>query len=169
MKAVLRGALGFAAVSVAAFSVWAFFGKRLTGAIGGPGMYAAVAAAFLALSGFVFRPARSYAAFLAGFAAYAVVWSAIWLSFHSRPAEWAASAAGTAAFAIPACLILGRPRSIPFAFAALFAGHSAGYFLGSIPYYAWKTQPAMLAWGAIYGLGFGAAIGFVLRPSPPAA
>jgi hypothetical protein len=119
---------------------------------------------------------RFYAAFVPAFAAYAVVWSALWFALHSRAGEWLGSAAGTAAFAVVAGLILRGARSIPKAAAVLFVTHSIGYFLGGLVYY-WSKDPAThaswsgvsagtlhafgrLGWGLLYGLGFGAGLGY---------
>ncbi len=43
----------------------------------------------------------------------------------------------------------------------MFALHSAGYFAGAhVCYTSLHSVGSELAWGALYGLGFGAAIGF---------
>ena len=49
--ATVRGALGFAVVSVAAFCVWAFGGRWFRGNGGEGAMYAAIAAVFIGMSG----------------------------------------------------------------------------------------------------------------------
>jgi hypothetical protein len=178
--AVLRGALGFAAVSVAAFSVWAF-GERLFKPWGGDGaMFPAIAVVFLGLTGLLLHPlaggaGRFYRAFVPAFFAYAAVWCAAWWLIRKRPGEWVGSAAGSAVFALVAMAILGNLRGWPKAAALLFVGHSAGYFLGGELFYSMKSQLGMLLWGLLYGLGFGAGIGYVfgidrrspLRSGPP--
>ncbi|MBV8882351.1 MAG: hypothetical protein JO332_20510, partial [Planctomycetaceae bacterium] len=50
-SSVVRGSLGFAAVSVAAYAVWAVAGKPLRRHLGELGFYAVEALAFLVLSG----------------------------------------------------------------------------------------------------------------------
>jgi hypothetical protein len=58
----------------------------------------------------------------------------------------------------------------------LFVGHSAGYFLGGPLHYHSGPEYRLLGilgWGLLYGLGFGAGIGYAfqafLRRSPAAA
>lgn len=157
---VVRGSLGFGAVGVAAFAVWAFAGRTFgSEAL----MYAAVAAVFLAGTGLLLHPLagsvrRFYGTFVPAFLAYAVVWSAVWFAGGKRLHEWAASAAGCAAFA--AVLSWRSPSRILSLAAALFLAHSAGYFLGGDLYSAMGGSTAgKLLWGLCYGLGFGAGIG----------
>jgi len=171
---VIRGGLGFAAVGVAAFSVWAFGRGRL----GTVGIYGGVAAAFLVLSVCFLHPLaaspwRFLRAFVPGFAAYCIVWCLAWFQLGFGLGEWLGSAGGCLAFALAAGAALGRLRRVPQAALVLFLAHSAGYFLGGLPYYRWREQlpvTVMLTWGLIYGLGFGAGIGYAFhafRPRPP--
>jgi hypothetical protein len=168
-------------VSVAAFSVWAFGGKWFKTHGGDPAMYAAIAAAFAGLSGLLLYPLvrgprsllRFYKVFVPAFLAYAGAWCAAWLALKFGRGEWLGSLAGSAAFAIVSGLLLGNVRAIVKVAIVLFAAHSAGYFLGGQLYYGIKAQHhtlAMLGWGAIYGLGFGAGIGHAFftfqRPLP---
>lgn len=167
-RAVLHGALGFAAVSLAAFSVWAFGGKALVKMAGNVGLYAAVAIAFMGLSGVVLHPlagslGRFYKAFVPAFLAYAVVWTAIYLPLETRLSEWLASAAGTLVFTVAAGALLGNLRPWLSVAVVLFVTHSIGYFLGSIVYTGVKPEvplAARLGWGLCYGLGFGAGLGY---------
>jgi len=172
IAAIIRGALGFAAVGVAAFSVWAFGGKAFKGRGGEPAMYAAITLVFLGLSGLVLHPLvegprrlwRFYKVFIPAFLAYAAVWCAFWAALKFGPGEWLGSAGGSAAFALVAGLLLGNRRAIPKGAAALFVTHSIGYFAGGPVFYGMhKTHPqlGMLLWGVIYGLGFGAGLGYV--------
>lgn len=137
IESVLRGALGFGAVSVAAFLVWAFAGRGLARHLGEAGFYAVVAAAFLALSGALLHPLASgprpflrfTAAFVPAFAAYAAAWTACCFADRSTLGQALASLAGTAVLAAVAGGLLGG---------------TAG----------------KLGWGLLYGLGFGAGIGY---------
>ena len=168
-REVVRGALGFGAVSVAAFSVWAFGGRKIGNEIL---MYALIAAVFLGLSGLLLHPLagsvrRFYLTFVPAFLAYAVVWSLVWFAGRNRLSEWAASAAGCAVFA--AVFSWRRPSRIPGLAVVLFLTHSVGYFLGGDVCYAWNhSVPSMLAWGLFYGLGFGAGLGHAYREARPA-
>lgn len=171
VSSVLRGAVGFAVVSAAAFAVWAY-GARWFASIGGEkAMYAGCTLVFLAATGWLLHPlvngAGSYGRFnrmfFPAFFAYALVWSVAWFALGFGPGEWIGSAAGSLAFVLVCGCFLGGWRQVPVAALVLFASHSAGYFLGGEVYYPSDHGPLMkLAWGLIYGLGFGAGLGFVL-------
>ena len=171
---VLRGALGFGAVSLVAYGVWAFAGKALTRSLGEGGFYAVLVAVFVVLTGLALHPLvagprtflRFTRVFVPAFIAYAGVWCAFWFKLKFGLGEWLGSLGGTVAFALVAAANLGGWRSLPVAILVLFVGHSAGYFLGApICYSQMKTRPelGMLAWGLLYGLGFGAGIGFLFH------
>lgn len=189
-SSVTRGGLGFAAVSLAAFSVWAFAGQWLSANVREAGFYAAVAIVFVALSGLVLHPLvrgpgsirRFYKAFVPAFAAYAVVWSLLWFALQSRLGEWLGSLGGSVAFAALIGRALGTLRPLAKVSAVLFLAHSVGYFMGGDFYY-WSKAPAAvellggisrtlgrLGWGLFYGLGFGAGLGyafFSFQNEPP--
>src|SRR5262245_40256352 len=133
---LIRGALGFAAVGVAAFSWWAF-GK---GRLGTAGIYGGVAAVFLVLSVFFLHPLagspwRFLRAFGPGFTAYCIVWCLAWFNLGAGLGEWLGSAGGCLAFALAAGAALHRWSAVPQAAVVLSLAHSAGYFLGGLPYY----------------------------------
>lgn len=164
IRDILRGALGFAAVSVAAFSVWAF------GPLEGTAMYAGVAAVFVVLTGFALHrlapsPARFAKAFIPAFVAYAVVWSAIYLSFRFKARDYVAIAAGCAAFTAILGAVLGGRRAWLATWLVATAAHAAGYWLGGVVCYGvfGHDRLGMLAWGVGYGLGFGAGIGYAFH------
>ncbi len=171
LPSILRGALGFGAVSVAAFAVWAFAGKWFHARGGEGAMYAAIAAVFVLLTGLVLHPLaagprpilRFTRTFVPAFIAYAAVWCAAWFGLRFGWREWPASLAGTAAFAAVAGAMLGNLRPSVKVAAALFVAHSAGYFLGGQVFYSMKTQAGMMLWGLLYGLGFGAGIGYAFH------
>jgi len=169
--ALLRGSLAFGLISVAAFAVWALGGSWFKDHGGDPGMYAGVAAVFVVLAGATMHPlvqgprrlARFYVVFVPAFLAYTTAWCAIYFKLGRGLGEWLASAGGTVAFAVAACLILGNPRAIPKAAIALCIGHSLGYFLGGPIHYNMTGNLGTLGrllWGLVYGLGFGAGIGY---------
>ncbi len=184
---VVQGALGFALVSVAAFSVWAFAAGWFRNFGGELGMYGAIALVFLGLSGLVLGGlaggmGRFYRAFLPAFFIYAVLWCAAWFGLHGRLGEWVGAAAGCAAFAWIILRMQGSARGWWVAAVGLFALHSAGYFTGDWAMYDFwlpkkhliaegtltKAQlgtVAKLSWGLCYGLGFGAGIGWVFHRS----
>ncbi len=174
LGSVVRGALGFGAVSLVAYGVWAFAGRRLGSQLGEGGFYAVMAAVFLGLTGLALHPLvgrpRSFLrftkVFIPAFLAYAAVWCAFWFKLKFGLGEWLGSLGGCLAFAAVAGIMLGGLRALPLAALVLFIGHSAGYFLGApICYAQKKSHPelGMLAWGLLYGLGFGAGIGFAFH------
>lgn len=184
---VVHGGFGFAVVSIAAFSVWAFAAPLFRGLGGELAMYAVIAAVFLAGSGLVLGPlaggmARFYKAFLPAFLAYAILWCAAWFGLGGRLGEWTGAAAGCLAFACVVSRLQGGGGRWLTAAVALFVLHSAGYFAGDwsmydvfvpkaravgresadFPHY---MMLAKLSWGLFYGLGFGAGIGWVFHAS----
>lgn len=184
LGAVARGSLGFAAVSVAGFAVWAFGGRWFYRYGGEAGLYAACALVFVALAGWLLHPLVRgpkrlgcfYRVFAPAFLAYAIAWSAAWFAFGFGLGEWLGSLAGSAAFALVAASLLGNRRRWLKGSGVLFVAHSAGYFLGG-QLYGWSRTPAaaeilgglsngaivtlgQLGWGLLYGLGFGAGLGY---------
>ena len=164
-SAVLRGALGFAVVSTAAFAVWAY-GARWFHDHGGEGaMYAACFAVFILLAGLLLSPraggmGRFYGSFFPAFLAYAVLWCVAWFTLRDGAGEWLGSGLGCAAFSGVLAWRLGSWRGLGLAMLILFVTHSAGYFAGEWLYYgSGKTAVDRLLWGVLYGLGFGAGIG----------
>lgn len=170
LRSILRGSIGFAIVSIAGFAVWAFGSDHLTWLAGEGGLYAGCTVVFLAVSGLLLHPlvsgekslGRFYRIFIPAFLAYAALWCVFWFWLGMGRGEWLGSLAGSAAFAFIVCLMLRRLGPWLAGALVLFAAHSAGYFIGGELYYPSKRLPLdMLTWGLIYGLGFGAGIGFV--------
>lgn len=182
---LLQGAFGFAVVSIAAFSIWAFAGNWFRGHGGELAMYAAIAVVFLGLAGVVLGPladgtGRFYRAFLPAFLVYAVLWTAAWFVLKGRLGEWSGAAVGSLAFTLISLRLLGQSRGWLAAAVVFFILHTAGYFAGDwamhtywlakgrLAQYPGLTQPgllilAKLSWGLCYGLGFGAGIGWVFH------
>jgi hypothetical protein len=183
VRPILIGSLGFAAVSVAAFSLWAFGGRWFHSHGGDAAMYSAIAAAFLVLSGAILHTlicgeralARFYGAFVPAFFAYAVLWCLAWFVVKGATGEWLGSLSGSFAFAWVVTKRMGGRASIVITGLLVFAAHSLGYFTGGKVMYGilggccadffsgWSREQigviAKLGWGLLYGLGFGAGIG----------
>lgn len=166
---MIRGGVGFAVVSTAAFAVWAL-GETWFAHYGGElGMYAGCCLVFILLSGLVLRPMlgwpgtllQFYRFFFSAFLAYAIAWCAGWFSLGMGLGEWLGSLVGCLAFtAVMAATLRGWRVLLPSAL-MMFALHSAGYFTGAhVCYTSLHSVSSELAWGALYGLGFGAGIGF---------
>ncbi len=175
------GAFGFALVSVLGFAVWAIGGKWLYARLGEGGLFAACAIVFLGSSGLLLHPllrganrlARFYAVFIPAFLAYGIVWSGSWFLLHFGLGEWLASLLGSVAFVALARWRLGGGNFLRTC-AVVFIAHSAGYFLGGKAMALISSHGATaggltkeqagllakLAWGLLYGFGFGAGIGY---------
>ena len=192
-RAILWGSAGFCGVSVAAFSIWAGGSGWFRHRGGEAALYAAIAIAFVGLTGLFLHPLlvgprrirRFYAAFTPAFLLYAVVWSGFWFWLKFGLGEWLGAFFGSAGFVAIMAWRLGRWHSLVPVTVVFFALHTAGYFAGGwcmaqLLALARQVPPpvlnkgtlitcAMLSWGVMYGLGFGAGLGYLLavlqRPS----
>ena len=193
---MIRGSIGFGLVGIAAFSVWAFGGKWFQEHLGETGLYGACAAVFLASSGLLLHPLaggpgsllRFYQLFIPAFLGYAIIWCTAWFVLGFGPGEWLGSLLGTAAFVGVLSWRVGNAHGFIQTCLIVFALNAAGYALGGQMMH-WLLGPtsstmfsglskasllalAKLAWGFLYGLGFGAGIGYafhaVQTPKAPA-
>lgn len=180
---VLHGSLGFALVSVLSFSIWAFAGGWFRGRGGEPVMYAAIAIAFLGLSGLLLGPlaggvGRFYRVFLPSFGLYAVLWSAAWFAMPDRRGEWLGAALGCVALVWLARWRMAAKGAWIVLLGVFFLLHTAGYFAGSWAMYDFwlggfksgslgeltRAEAALygkLSWGLCYGMGLGAGLGLL--------
>lgn len=173
---MIRGAIGFVLVSTAAFAVWAFGGGWFHSHGGETALYASCAATFVLLSGLILRPLLAwpgtvlhfYRFFVSAFLVYAVAWCAAWFSLGAGKGEWLASFAGSVVFtAVMAATFRAWRALVPSAL-VMSVMHSVGYFAGEqVCYASSHSVGSELAWGALYGLGFGAGIGFALASMQP--
>lgn len=164
--AMLYGSVSFGAVSVLAYSIWAF---RVVP--GEAALYGAIAVVYLGLGGLalsrlVSAPGawkRFPPRFAAGFALYALAWCACWFGLRGKfLADYWGAAAGLAGLTWWLRRHLGSHAAFWPPFAVLLACHSAGYYLGGELYAAFRGVAGKLLWGAGHGLGFGAGLGYVL-------
>jgi hypothetical protein len=170
---VVRGALGFAAVSVAGFVPWAVFGRWLYRQVGEAGMYAACAVVFLGLTGpvlhrLILGPGslrRFNFLFVPAFVAYSVAWIGFWMALarvNGHLAGVAGLLSGTAIMGWMLVTAFGSRDVLLRVVTALFVFNTAGYFVGGEAMgllMRHHRQTAMLAWGVFYGLGMGAGLG----------
>ena len=101
---------------------------------------------------------------------------AAWFAWRFGAGEWVGSLFASVVFVVMVGRGFGSFRSIIKVSVVMFALHSAGYFLGG-KLMQWLTEPAgvhwlgglsrtqvsavaKLAWGFLYGLGFGASLGY---------
>lgn len=197
IRAVLGGAWRFAMVSIAGFSVWAFAGKWFRGHGGEVVLYAASTVIFISVAGLLMYPLirgpqpliRFYNIFVPAFLVYGCVWSVFWFLLRFGAGEWLASLAGSVCFVTVCAWRFGNMRPVTGAALVFFVTHSVGYFAGG-KLMAFLMSPgtahvlaglsksqcltlAELSWGLLYGLGFGAGLGYLLhvlqataKPSP---
>jgi hypothetical protein len=184
---MIRGSIGFAIVSIAGFSVWAFGGRWFQANLGEAGLYSICAIVFLGSSGLLLHPLvqgpgqllRFYKVFLPAFLAYAVVWCAAWFILRFGLGEWLGSLLGSIVFVAVTAHGFRNYKGVGKASILLFGFLSFGYFLGGKLMH-WITGPmgaamlaglsktqisvvAKLSWGLLYGLGFGAGIGYAFQ------
>lgn len=165
--AVIYGSLAFGAVSVVAYSIWAF--RLVPGTVG---LYATTALVYvgfggLALSGLIAAPGawkRFPLCFATVFLAYAVGWCVFWFGLRGKfQADLFGAAAGLAAMTWLLQRAFGRSGGFLALFGVLFALHSLGYYVGEQLYVAVRGPTGRLLWGAAHGLGFGAGLGWILQ------
>jgi hypothetical protein len=184
---VLQGAWRFAVVSVVGFGVWAFAGRWSRTHGGEAGLYAASTVVFVGLAGLLMHPLvrgprrllRFYGVFIPAFIAYAVVWCSFWFLLRFGAGEWLGSLAGSFALVAVIGWRFGDLRPIPAVSVAFFVAHSLGYFAGGKLMYFLSSPTgagifksltkvelgtvAKLSWGLLYGLGFGAGLGYAFH------
>lgn len=163
---IVHGAASFGAVSVLAYSIWAF---RLIE--GQAAMYSSVAAIYLGLTGLalsklVLGPgaARRFAAlFATAFLGYALAWCAFWFGMNGKyDADlWGAAAGLTFMTWLLRRAFAHEGAFLPL-FAVLFLFHSLGYYLGDALYAIVRGSTGRILWGAAHGIGFGAGMGYLL-------
>lgn len=187
LHAVIHGAWRFLLVSLGGFGVWAGAGRWFYRNTGELGLYLASAVVFVGLAGLFMHPLlaganrlrRFYAVFTPAFFGYAAAWCVFWFLWRDGPGEWTGSLAGSVVFCLLARWRLHSTADWILPVAVFFATHSAGYFSGgqAMAYLlspdgaalleGWSRAQiglaAKMSWGALYGLGFGAGMGFVFH------
>lgn len=184
-ESVVRGAVGFALVSVAGFTPWVLAGKWFYRNPGEPAMYAACALVFIILSGLalhrmIIGPGslpRFYAFFGAAFLLYSIGWTVGWMALRGHSGSLAGLAAGTAMMAVMFGIAFEAKSRIADVAAVLFASNALGYFVGGwIEGYLSHQSAVNVAgivlegnalvvfmkymWAVCYGLGLGAGLGY---------
>ena len=184
-RSVRVGTFGFGAASLLVFGSWAWMGRWLFRSLGEAGTYAVWAVVFIGVAGAGLRRllevpvsmARFLVFFLVAFGTYALVWSASWFALRTQLGEWLASLLGTMSFCAVLCWAFGAWRVFVRVGLVVFALHSAGYFAGGW-LHAWvlggtfpaewlgkaaRADVSKLLWGAVYGCGFGAGLGYAFH------
>jgi len=170
-RAVMTGALGFAAVSVCVFATVAFAERWMYRNLGLVGAYLAWTVLFILLSGAVFgslvtgrwRLPRFYLLWALAFFAYAAAWVAAYFTLGRTTGELVGALAGSVLMAFVLAAGFGSLASIVKVSAAIFVANALGYFLGAAILDSSHTPTGMLLFGLVYGLFFGAGIGAALH------
>ncbi|HTI71764.1 MAG TPA: hypothetical protein VMF06_17445 [Candidatus Limnocylindria bacterium] len=193
VESVVRGVLGFTAVSVAGFVPWAIGGRWLHRSVGEVGMYIACALVFIVLSGLLLHRliigpgslSRFYKLFGIAFTAYSAAWIGIYIPLGGDAGGSYGLLAGTMVMGGLFSLAFGAPSAAAPSIAALFLFNCLGYFGGgwvegvighntalSIAGHtlskANRMTLAMLSWGVCYGagLGLGLSLSFYFCQAP---
>jgi len=164
---ILYGGIGFAVVSVLAYSIWAF--RLVRGQ--GP-MYLSIAIVYVVLSGWVMgrlvlapkAQFRFMGLFATGFAAYAILWCLLWFGLTGKHhGDLYGSALGLLAMAVIFKHAFGASFNLLFVSGILFTFHTLGYYLGDDLYQIVGGSTGRLLWGAGHGIGFGAGLGCLIH------
>lgn len=171
---IIAGAWRFTVVSVAGFAPWFLAGRWFHRYVGEAGLYAACLLAFL-VTAVVMLPGllsgercvrRTTAYFLPAFTAYALLWCACWFLLGGRAGEVSGALLGGTAFTLITSAVLGRPRSLVLATILVVTLQTLGYFAGGMAMHEllaaeYPIWTGMMSWGVLYGLGFGAGLGWL--------
>jgi hypothetical protein len=168
-SSLLRGAIGFAIVSVAGFAPWPIFDLWLR--IGGENtLYLACTAVFIGLSSpllhrLIIGPdsfARFYKLFTLAFIPYVIIWVTLWKTLRFGAGEILGLFGGTLAMSVVLAFAFDAWKSLIPAAVAIFTLNALGYYAGGWVYREFAAGHhvvAMLLWGASFGTGLGAGLG----------
>jgi hypothetical protein len=179
---ILRGAIGFALVSVAGFAPWALWGRWFHQQLGEVGLYLVCALVFMGLSGMLLHRLilgtgslmRFYKLFSVAFLGYAVAWMAGWMALRGHAGSLAGLFAGTLVMSLVLTHAFEARAALPAVLLALFGFNALGYFAGGWIEEAMMKTPIApasgllrsvlqalpkLQWGLSYGLGLGSGLG----------
>ena len=169
-ECVIQGGLTFSLVSGLVFATVAFGERWLYQHFSISGSYAFWAVLFVlagggALGRLVIGPGgwlRFSLAFGLAFMVYAAAWTGAYFILKGRWGESVGAVAGTILMALVFCVAFSAFRAFGKVAIALLAGNLAGHFLGRLVWTAMGGKAGMIAWGFIYGLGFGLALGYTI-------
>jgi hypothetical protein len=167
---ILYGSLGFGLVSLGVYATVAFGGTWLYQRLGEIGAFAFWALLFMVLAGLVLSrlaigpgsAIRLFGLFVAGFFVYAGVWVGAYVSLRGFSGELLGAILGPSVLGMTLAHAFDARRLGAGICFLLFAAHATGYFGGELLHRYLPAPWGMLVWGAAYGLGFGAGLGWAL-------
>ena len=167
-ESITRGAIGFTLVSLAGFLPWAVAGRWFYRRIGEGGLYAVCAAVFLGLSGLLLHRlligpsslGRFYKVFTLAFIAYAIAWTAGWMSLRGHTGSVVGLLGGAVVMGLVLCGAFKAWSACLRVILTLFAANAAGYFVGGWLEATTPNLTGRLLWGVCYGVGLGAGLGY---------
>lgn len=161
------GVIGFGAASLAVFGSWAFLGKWFYGTLGEAGAYIVWLVMYLGLGcesmkGLIpgnNQRLRFFKIFSSSFAAYALLWIVVWMSFRNATGEWLAAVFGSLGMAMLICSAFKNFKEWQRVWIVLAISNTTGYFIGSWLHARMPMPWGAVAWGVSYGFFFGGGIG----------
>ncbi|HUL50959.1 MAG TPA: hypothetical protein VLU94_00095 [Candidatus Nitrosotalea sp.] len=169
-QSIVTGGLGFAAVGLASFAVWAWGGHWLVDRFGELALYSACAAVLIGGGGAVFSPlvigpgrlCRFFGLFALAMFLYAGVWTGSYFSMRKMSGEILGSLVAPAIMGMTFANAFAAPGMVRKVVTALLISHGFGYFSGQLFYREFQGLPGILLWGVDYGFCFGAGIGYTI-------
>jgi len=164
------GAGGFCLIIVIVMTIAALTDTLLKKYLGDKAGYVVNALLFILMAGGVFRrlviaPApvfRAYLLFAAAFFLYDAAWTATYRPFRNMLGEWLGSLAGGTGLGLILATVFDAPKQAVKAILILCIGSMAGYFGGKFLHQYIPGIAGAMVWGAVYGLGMGAGLGYAL-------
>ena len=189
-QSVLLGSLGFGLVSLVVYGMWALGGSWMYTNMGEAGFYGLCALVFVLLTGFILHRliigpgalGRFFGVFALAFTAYAISWCAAWFTLRGKAGEWIGSLAGSIVLGAIVAAAFSAKNAVLRVITFLIVTHAAGYFLGEWLYEFCNSPTgdellgrvlsnsarailSKMTWGAAYGLGLGAGLGYAFYAS----
>ena len=170
-QSLLHGSLGFGLASTVVFAIVRCGAPWMHQYFGVLGPYLIATVLFVLLVGGILsrlvigprRLARFYMLFSVAFLSYAACWVVAYLTLSGLSGELLGSVAGTSLMAVVLAGAFGAKKALLRLIPALVLANLAGYFLGRLLFYgALGGNLGMILFGACYGLGFGAGLGYAL-------
>jgi hypothetical protein len=164
------GAVGFCVVIMVVMGIAALTDTLLKKHVGDKWTYAFNASLLILMAGGVFRrliiaPApvfRVYVLFAAAFVLYDAAWTAAYRPFRNVMGEWLGSLAGGMGLGLAFATIFDAPKQAVRVIVVLCITSAAGYFGGKFLQPHLPGLVGALVFGAAYGLGLGAGVGYAL-------